>query len=89
MPSSVRFQWVEDQVPSGSVVTQVYGFCFAEGNRILVLRDGECFNLPGGKPEPGETYAQTLQREAEEEASAMLGNLAFLGYQLVTGVFIG
>ncbi|WP_433829642.1 NUDIX hydrolase [Actinoplanes sp. CA-015351] len=37
--------------------------------RVLVVRaDGsDAFYLPGGKPEPGETYAESAAREALEE----------------------
>lgn len=85
MSTSVRIQRIEDRVPSGMLVTQVYGFCSTEDNHLLVLWDGTGSTLPGGKPEPEETYAQTLQREVDEEASATLCDLVFLGYQLVKG----
>ena len=37
--------------------------------RVLVVRatDSDAFYLPGGKPEPGETYAEAAAREVEEE----------------------
>jgi 8-oxo-dGTP diphosphatase len=37
--------------------------------RVLVVRAGEsdAFYLPGGKPEPGESYAQAAAREVREE----------------------
>ena len=37
--------------------------------RVLVVRpdDSDAFYLPGGKPEPGETYAEAAARETAEE----------------------
>jgi 8-oxo-dGTP diphosphatase len=37
--------------------------------RVLVVRaqDSDAFYLPGGKPEPGESYAQAAAREVREE----------------------
>ena len=40
----------------------------ADGRLLLVRKDGTtAFMQPGGKPEPGETGAETLSRELEEE----------------------
>lgn len=40
----------------------------AEGRLLLVRKDGTtAFMQPGGKPEPGETPAETLRRELAEE----------------------
>jgi 8-oxo-dGTP diphosphatase len=37
--------------------------------RVLVVRahDSDAFYLPGGKPEPGESYAEAAAREVREE----------------------
>ena len=42
--------------------------------RVLVVRaDGsDAFYLPGGKPEPGETYSQSAAREVEEEVGLVV-----------------
>ena len=39
--------------------------------RVLVVRPGDidAFYLPGGKPEPGETYAEAAAREVLEEVA--------------------
>ena len=39
------------------------------GRRVLVVRarGSDAFYLPGGKPEPGETFAEAAAREVEEE----------------------
>ena len=42
--------------------------------RVLVVRpaDSDAFYLPGGKPEPGETYASAAAREVKEEVGLVL-----------------
>jgi 8-oxo-dGTP pyrophosphatase MutT (NUDIX family) len=42
--------------------------------RVLVVRphDIDAFYLPGGKPEPGETYAEAAAREVAEEVGVVL-----------------
>ena len=42
--------------------------------RVLVVRsyDSDAFYLPGGKPEPGESYAQAAAREVLEEVSMVV-----------------
>jgi 8-oxo-dGTP diphosphatase len=42
--------------------------------RVLVVRAGnsDAFYLPGGKPEPGETYAEAAAREVCEEVGLKL-----------------
>jgi 8-oxo-dGTP diphosphatase len=42
--------------------------------RVLVVRatGSDAFYLPGGKPEPGETYAEAAAREVEEEVGIVV-----------------
>lgn len=42
--------------------------------RVLVVRplNSDAFYLPGGKPEPGETYAEAAAREVKEEVGIVL-----------------
>jgi 8-oxo-dGTP diphosphatase len=42
--------------------------------RVLVVRatGSDAFYLPGGKPEPGETYAQAAARETAEEVGLVV-----------------
>ncbi len=48
------------------MITVVNVFAAAEG-KILLVRKGACWILPGGKVEPGESYEQALHREQREE----------------------
>ena len=51
-----------------------------EEREILLVREGQTWKLPGGKPELGETDAECLQRETAEELSvARLDNLRPFG----------
>ena len=74
-------KWIESEVPTGLEIRQVYGFIFSPDGRILLLEDEGQFNLPGGKPENGESFAETLIREAEEEAQVTIASIEYLGYQ--------
>ena len=77
-------KWIEAKVPRGLEIRQVYGFVFSPDGRIVLLEDEGIFNLPGGKPEDGESMSETLIREAEEEVQITISSLNYLGYQLVT-----
>lgn len=80
------FEWVAAEAFEGlSPIAQVYGVCFDEHNRVMVIRQpGDAWNLAGGKPELGETPEQTLRREVLEETNVTLGECGMIGYQKVT-----
>ena len=75
--------WHAEALPSGLSVRQVYGFIYDSAGRILVQEHEGRFNLPGGKPEPGESLDAALHRESLEESQVEIDNLIYLGYQLV------
>lgn len=78
------FKWIEVEVPTNLEVRQVYGFIFGPDGRILLLEDNGHYNLPGGKPENGESFPETLIREAEEEVQVTITSIEYFGYQLIT-----
>lgn len=73
-------------------ITQVYGVCFTKDGRICIIRNkggaGKMmirghWSLPGGTPEKGESFEQTLKREVDEEADIKIENIAPVGYQSI------
>jgi ADP-ribose pyrophosphatase YjhB (NUDIX family) len=77
--------WIDVDVPAHLPVLQVYGFIFDLNGRILVQDDERHYNLPGGKPHEGESFVETLTREASEESQVKFNWTKYLGYQLVQG----
>jgi ADP-ribose pyrophosphatase YjhB (NUDIX family) len=56
-------------------------FCVtARGSVVLVSGDGSRFGWPGGRPEPGESWEDTLRRELMEEACATVTDARLLGF---------
>ena len=66
-----------------SKVGQVYGVCFYGDKLVLGLSNNGEWNLLGGKPEPGEGYLQTLERELIEEGNLKLLKAWLIGYQYI------
>jgi ADP-ribose pyrophosphatase YjhB (NUDIX family) len=65
------------------------GVCVtAAGDIVVISPDGTIWDLPAGRPEPGETWEETLRREMDEEACATITGARLLGFtrgQCVTG----
>ena len=62
--------------PHGSV-----GICVSQPARIILISvDGLTWDFPAGRPEPGESWEQTLRREVHEEACATVTDARLLGF---------
>ena len=70
--------------PAGAPPGKMHGataICVATaGSVVLVRADGGTWSLPGGRPEPGESWRETLHREVREEACAVVTGATLLGY---------
>ncbi|UZE93700.1 MAG: NUDIX domain-containing protein [Candidatus Pacearchaeota archaeon] len=65
-------------------ISQVYGVCFSKEGKICIIKNPrKHWGLPGGKPEKGENFDQTLKREVKEEADIEIKDITPLGYQKV------
>jgi ADP-ribose pyrophosphatase YjhB (NUDIX family) len=63
------------------------GVCFTStGEVVLVCEEGRPWGLPGGRPEGGEGWRQTLDREVMEEACARVDDATLLGF--TRGIYI-
>lgn len=74
----------DEQIP----VRQVYAWILTSDNcAVIVSKDGSRWQLPGGKPNAGESLADTAVREAHEESGIDLSlyrdKLHCFGYYVV------
>jgi ADP-ribose pyrophosphatase YjhB (NUDIX family) len=57
------------------------GVCVTpDGGIVIISPDGKLWDLPAGRPEPGESWEQTLRREMAEEACATVVRARLLGF---------
>lgn len=78
----MKYIWYEQTVPDGMEARQVHGVLLTHDGRVLIrIKNGQA-RLTGGHPEPGESWSDTLDREALEESSVVCGEMAYLGYQV-------
>jgi ADP-ribose pyrophosphatase YjhB (NUDIX family) len=71
-------------MPPPELTTQVYGFCFTEHRKVVLVSNGEeRWNLPGGTPAPGETLEQALAREVWEKACGRVVRSGYIGCQRI------
>jgi 8-oxo-dGTP diphosphatase len=65
---NVKLTWLPNKkIHDFNKITSVHGFCFHQGNILLVNVNGRGFNIPGGHLEKGETPEEAFHREAYEE----------------------
>jgi 8-oxo-dGTP pyrophosphatase MutT (NUDIX family) len=56
-------------------------FCVTDaGEVVLISTDGTHWGWPGGRPEAGESWEDTLRREVLEEACAVVTDARLLGF---------
>jgi ADP-ribose pyrophosphatase YjhB (NUDIX family) len=68
------------ELPAG-VPHGAEGVCVTGGGEVvLISHDGAVWDLPAGRPEPGETWEDTLRREMSEEACATVLTARLLGF---------
>lgn len=82
----VSLEWIEDSdFDKYKPCKQVYGICFNQQSEILIIKNpnGGDWQIPGGKPERGESYSETLKREMQEEANVRVEKVRPLGVQKV------
>ena len=67
-------------------IKQVYGILFNNEGRMLIINTVGNWQLPGGKPENGETWEETAIRESMEEADVEIEEITPLGFQRVSEI---
>lgn len=74
-----KILWKEGFEVTTEKYTQVSGYIFDDKNRLLVVKSGNVWTIPGGHPELYETAYGTLVREVMEEACVTLKDIKYLG----------
>ena len=73
--------WHRPPDPPAGIRHGAEGVCVTRADEVvLVSRRGDAWQLPGGRPEPGETWEDTLRREMLEKACAMVVSARLLGF---------
>ena len=75
-----RMAWHPPPAPPAGRMHGSAAVCVTAGQVVLVSSDGARWGLPGGRPEPGEDWVDTLRREVAEEACATVTGHRLLGY---------
>lgn len=85
--ASYNVEWLDEtdftNIPN---VKQVYGILFNESGEILVVNTVGNWQLPGGKPELGESWEEVLIREVREEADVEIEQIVPVGHQYVSEI---
>jgi ADP-ribose pyrophosphatase YjhB (NUDIX family) len=73
--------WCPPPLPPSGTPHGAQGVCLTnDGKIVLVSEDGEQWGFPAGRPEPGESWEETLRREMLEEACATVVETRLLGF---------
>jgi ADP-ribose pyrophosphatase YjhB (NUDIX family) len=75
-----RVGWYPAPGPPPGTPHGAAAVCVSDGRVVLVSGDGQRWGLPGGRPEPGEQWVDTLRREVGEEACAVVEHARLLGF---------
>jgi ADP-ribose pyrophosphatase YjhB (NUDIX family) len=75
-----RVGWYPPPDPPPGTPHGAAAVCVSGGRVVLVSSDGRRWGLPGGRPEPGERWVDTLRREVGEEACAVVQRARLLGF---------
>lgn len=79
----VKITFVPSAVPPEAYkVSSAHGFCFLDGEVVMVNLDSRGWDIPGGHMEEDETPEECFAREAMEEA-CISGSSTMIGYVLV------
>jgi ADP-ribose pyrophosphatase YjhB (NUDIX family) len=84
VPANGGDWWMAWHPPAGAPPGRPHGanaFCLTgDGDVVLISPDGERWGWPGGRPEAGESWEQTLRREISGEACATVTGARLLGF---------
>lgn len=75
-----RVGWYPAPEPPLGTAHGAAAVCVAGDRVVVVSGDGRRWGLPGGRPEAGEGWAETLHREVLEEACAVVIGCWLLGF---------
>lgn len=75
-----RVAWYPPPDPPPGKPHGAAAVCLAGDQVVLISNDRERWDLPGGRPEPGESLVDTLRREIQEEVCATVTSCTLLGF---------
>lgn len=75
-----RVAWHPPPDPPPGAPHGAAGICVTGDQVVLIGTDGHRWGLPGGRPELGESWLDTLRREVVEEACATVTSCRLLGF---------